>query len=156
MVNCLQDSVCIVLCCCFYQEADGLQQRSAIMDKERQALEMQIKALQEQASFAVVNATKRPLLEPAGFKSKLEHNRLLDAPTSFSPADLRLTQTHSAPKTGSGGLLAELADLRASSTLPPLLSSATPSSTTPERKLLQRPGAFAREQRALLRGKNNF
>lgn len=140
----------------FQQEADGLQQRSAIMDKERQALEMQIKALQEQASFAVVNATKRPLLEPAGFKSKLEHNRLLDAPTSFSPADLRLTQTHSAPKTGSGGLLAELADLRASSTLPPLLSSATPSSTTPERKLLQRPGAFAREQRALLRGKNNF
>eukprot|EP00667_Euglena_gracilis_P001476 EG_transcript_1476 len=130
----------------FENEAAGLCQRSAIMDRERQALEMQIKALQEQATFAVQNATKRSLFEPSAIGSRLEA-RFLDSPSPFRATD-RFNQSEPRPS----ALLAELGDLKHSLSLPPLGTSGTSAEATPGPRKQPRPGAFAKEQRALVKG----
>eukprot|EP00668_Euglena_longa_P002709 GGOE01003164.1.p1 GENE.GGOE01003164.1~~GGOE01003164.1.p1 ORF type:complete len:992 (+),score=375.23 GGOE01003164.1:123-2978(+) len=130
----------------FENESAGLRQRSAIMDRERQALEMQIKALQEQATFAVQNATKRPLFEPSAIGSRLDPH-FLDSASPFRATD-RFNQTEPRPS----ALLAELGDLKHSISLPPLGASLSSVEAPTGPRKQPRPGAFAKEQRALVKG----
>uniref|UniRef100_A0A7S1N8J9 Uncharacterized protein n=1 Tax=Eutreptiella gymnastica TaxID=73025 RepID=A0A7S1N8J9_9EUGL len=144
----------------FERESEGLRQRAIIMGREREALELQIKALQEQASFAVETAVKpkRSLLEPSAL-SRVAKSSSVPASLASLPMNPPVAteswmnpsisyQSSTLPEPGMGSLLAELHDLKASTSLPPLNKSSEPAA----RKPVPRPGAFAREQRALLKG----